>query len=276
MLHLLGVMIRTVDQKQNTEGFVKPGELVDMRAGADLSLQDRRIFNLLVENAWSEITEDKPHRIAMAKLRGPHKGGERVADSIKALMTTLVEIPTTLEGQPAIFSTQLLIDTIRVVDEDSPRAILEYSFSKGLRRIIQDSRYWGRIKAYVMFAFTSKYALALYEAVCLRANLRVSQQTFNVEDFRELLGVAKDQYPGFPQLRQKVLGPAALEVNALSDFDVDLEPIREGGMLRGKLTGFRLSWEKKPGEEWRAVLDELLRPKVGRKARIRGRVDAVL
>lgn len=86
-------MSRAIEQKNNLDGFVKPGELVGMRAGVDLSLQDRRIFNLLVENAWSEITGDVTHRIAIAKLRGPrHKGGERVADGVKALMTTLVEV----------------------------------------------------------------------------------------------------------------------------------------------------------------------------------------
>jgi hypothetical protein len=113
----------------------------------------------------------------MARLRGArHKGGERVADSVKALMTSLVEVPTTLEGQPAIFATQLLGATTRTIDEDSPHALLLYSFPDALRKIIQDSRYWGRIKSHVMFAFTSKYALALYEAVCLRGNLRVCEQ----------------------------------------------------------------------------------------------------
>jgi hypothetical protein len=269
-------MSRSVEQRSNQDGFVKPGELVDMRAGAVLSLQDRRVFNLLIENAWSEITEDRIHRIAVAKLRGPrHKGGERVADSVKTLMTTLVEVPTMLEGQPGIFATQLLGETTRTIDEDSPNAVLLYEFPKGLRRVIQDSRYWGRIKAYVMFAFTSKYALALYEVVCLRGNLRVNEQTFSVEEFRALLGVDQGQYPGFPQLKQKVLGPAVLEINALSDFTVEIEPMRDGGMMRGKLTGFRLRWERKPGEEWQSVLDELLRSKVGRKARIQGKVETV-
>jgi hypothetical protein len=266
-----------VEQKTNPDGFVKPGELVNIRAGVELSLQDRRVFNLLIENAWSEIAEDKTHKIAMSKLRGPkHKGSERVADSIKTLMTTLVEVPTTLDGQAAIFATQLLGETTRMIDEDSPNAVLLYSFPKGLRRIIKDSRYWGRIKAYVMFAFSSKYALALYEALCLRANLRVSEQRFSVEAFREMLGVEPDKYDLFKNLKLRVLDPALTEINALSDFNVEIEPVREGGSIRGKLTGFVLRWERKPREEWQAVLDELMRPKVGRKARISGKAEKVV
>jgi hypothetical protein len=269
-------MSRAIEQRKNRDGFVKPGELVDIRAGAELSLQDRRVFNLLIENAWSEIAQDKTHKIALAKLRGPHKGAERVADSVSTLMTTLVLVPTALEGKASVFKTQLLGDTTQVIDEDSPNAVLLYEFPKGLRRIIHDSRYWGRIKAYVMFAFTSKYALALYEALCLRANLRVSEQTFAVEEFRELLGVETDRLPLFKSMKQRVLDPAAMEVNALSDFTVEIEPIREGGMIRGKLTGFRLRWERKPGEEWQNVLSELMRPRVGRLARIQGKVEAVI
>ena len=270
-------MSLTIAQKKNGEGFVKPGELVEMRAGADLSLQDRRVFNLLIENAWSEISENKAHSIPIAMLRGPrHKGAERVSASVSTLMSTLVEIPVTLNGEPAVYKTQLLGPTTQVIDEDSPKALLAYSFPEGLREIIKDSRYWGRIKAWVMFHFTSKYALALYEAVCLRANLRVSEQEFSVEDFRELIGVEKDKYRGFPQLKQKVLSPAIAEVNALSDFTVEIRALREGGMQRGTLTGFLLSWEKKPADEWRAVMDELGRSKVGRIARIKGTVENMI
>ena len=269
-------MIRSIEQKNSTSGFVKPGELIDIRSGAELSLHDRRVFNILIENAWSQISTDTTHRIAMNKLRGPtHKAGERVADSIKTLMTTLVEVPTVLNGEAAIFATQLLGETTRMVDPDSPKALLEYSFPKGLRRVIQDSRYWGRIKAHVMFAFSSKYALALYEAVCLRANLRINEQTLSVEEFRSLLGIEAGKLSLFKNLKKWAIDPAVLEINGLSDFKVEVEPIREGGLQRGPLSGFRIVWERKTSEEWNAVLSELLRSKVGRAARLSGKVEAV-
>jgi hypothetical protein len=268
-------MSLAVVQRNSLDGFVKPGELVNIREGADLSLHDRRVFNLLVEHAWSEIAEDKQHSIPIARLRGRHKGAERVADSVTALMSKVVAVPATLNGEPAVFKTQLLGPTTQVIDEYSPNAMLLYEFPKGLRQIIQESRYWGRIKAYVMFAFTTKYALALYEALCLRANLRVNEQTFSVEDFRALLGMEQGKMPLFKSLKQRVLDPAVSEVNALSDFNVGIYPIRDGGLQRGKLTGFRLWWEKKETDDWKAVLDELGRPKVGRRARINGTVERV-
>lgn len=271
-------MSQAIAQKANKEGFVKPGELVELHQSSALSLHDRRVFNLLIENAWSEIGSDELHEIEMWRLRGPrHESGDRVADSIRQLMTTVVAVPVKdRHGASAMMETTLLSEATRTIDEESDKGVVVYAFSKALREIIGNSRYWGRLKAVVMFAFGSKYSLALYEAVCLRANLQANEQEISLADFREMMGVAPGQYPGFAQLKQWVLTPAIREVNALSDFNVDLEPIRQGGMQRGKLVGFRLRWERKDREEWRAVLDELTRSKTGRKARISGTVEEVV
>ena len=90
-----------------------------------------------------------------------------------------------------------------------------------------------------------------------------------------MLGVEEGKLETYSDLRRYCIQPAVEEINALSDFTVEIEPVREGGQLRGKLTGFRLHWERKEADEWRAVLDELLRSKVGRKARIRGQVETI-
>jgi plasmid replication initiation protein len=121
-----------------------------------------------------------------------------------------------------------------------------------------------------MFAFSTKYALALYEALCLRRNLTRTEEVLSVDEFREVLSVPPDKLKGFPQFKQSALNPAIEEINALSDFNVEVEPSRQGGQQRGVLIGFRLRWEMKDPEEWDKVMAELLRSKVGRKARVRG------
>ena len=257
---------------------MKAGELIEIRQAAALTLHDKRVLNILIENAGPGIIEDEDHRIAMMRLRGPrHKGGERVRDSVIRLMGTVVEVPTRdRHGNPATKRMTLLSDTTTTDDEGNPTGEVAYSFSKGMREVIRNSKHWGRIKAYVMFAFTSKYSLSLYELLCLRGNLRKNEQLFGLDDFRQLLGVEAGKLGRAPDLLRRVIQPAVDEVNGLSDFTVDIEPVREGGQLRGKLTGFRVRWEKKSPDEWRAVLDELLRSKVGRKARLKGTVETLL
>jgi len=269
-------MGRTIKQRHSSEGIVKPGELIDIRQSAALTLHDRRVLNLLIERAGNNIASDQPHRIPMARLRGPsHRGGERVRDSIENLMKTLILIPTRdSNGNKATTRVQLLASTTTTDDEDNPTGEVIYSFHREVRDIISRSDYWGRIKASVMFAFSSKYALALYEAICLRINLKHDNHFFKPDDFRELLGVDRDLLTRFPDFKRRVLDPALTEVNALSDCNVEVEVIREGGP-RSTVTGYRLRWSGKSSEAWQEAMDEVLRPKTGRKARIEGKVEIV-
>lgn len=270
-------MGRTVAQRYNSDGIVKAGEMIEVRHASALTLHDRRVLNLLIRHAGEHIADEREHVIPMRHLRTPtHKGGERVRDSIERLMTTLVLVPTKDgNGRKATRRTALLADTTTTDDEDNPQGEVRYSFSPTMQDILHRSEYWGRIKPHVMFAFSTKYALALYEALCLRRNLSRCEQDFTVEEFREVLGIAPDKLKGFPQLKQSALSPAVEEINALSDFNVEVEPIRQGGQQRGTLIGFRVRWETKEPDAWNEVLTELMRSKVGRKARIRGTVESV-
>src|SRR4051812_13180283 len=136
-------MSRAVEQRTNQDGFPKAGELIEIRPMQELSLQDRRIFNLLIENAGPAIAEDVWHEIATMKLRGPgHKGGERVADSLRHLMTTLVEMPAgDINGLPAVQTTVLIAENIRTIAEDDPKSVVRYKLTETMRRIVSQSRY---------------------------------------------------------------------------------------------------------------------------------------
>ncbi|MCB8835142.1 hypothetical protein LJD42_26700, partial [Escherichia coli] len=69
--------------------IVKPGELVDIVELSPLTLADRRIYNLLIANAWDRIGEPVIHRIAKSALKGTHQGNERIESSLLRLMGTI-------------------------------------------------------------------------------------------------------------------------------------------------------------------------------------------
>jgi replication initiator protein len=263
---------KTIEQKPGGDDFAKARELIEIRGTGSLSLQDRRIMNVLYANAGEKICDDIDHLIAFAELRGSHKGQERVTDSIRRLMKTLVEVPTRdKNGAPATKFVPILSDTTVTDDEDNPAGHVTYSFSRKMREIIKDSTLWGRIRCAVVFAFTSKYALALYELITARINLKHQwQEEFSVADLRALLGVPDGKLERIPNLLQRVIQPAELEVNGLADFGVKIEPIRTGGQVRGLVTGFRVAWWRKDVNELQAAYQELKRVKVGRMARLRG------
>jgi hypothetical protein len=71
----------------------------------------------------------------------------------------------------------------------------------------------------------------------------------------------------------KVIDPALLEVNGLSDMGVNIELRRRHA--RTSIHEVAISWWRKSGEEYRAALQERNRSKVGRMARLRGQVETM-
>jgi hypothetical protein len=190
----------------------------------------------------------------------------------------VVEVPTKdSKGRPATKMVQILSDSTVSDEDDNPTGVVQYSFSRGMRAVIKDSTLWGRVRSSVIFAFTSKYSLALYELISARVNLKhVWAEEFTVEDLRALLGVPDGKLERIPNLLQKVINPSVLEVNGLADFGVAIEPIREGGKVRGLVTGFRVGWWRKGEDELKSAYSELNQSKVGRIARLRGKVTPVV
>ena len=72
--------------------FPKPGELIEIHGHANLTMQDRRTLNLLIVNAWPQITEDIEHRIHKAQLTGTHESTDRLTETMARLRTVSVTL----------------------------------------------------------------------------------------------------------------------------------------------------------------------------------------
>lgn len=261
---------RTLDAKPNETSIVKPGELVDVVEMSPLTLTDRRIFNLLLANAWDEIGKPGGHVIQKNELQSSlHKGTERLGDSIKRLMAAIVEVRIMRDGRWQTRRVQLLGENT-VPDGDD--GLVRYDFQSGLCEIILESTVFARLHKKIMFALSSKYSLALYEMIQKRGNLTRTFEEFSLQDIRGFLGVPAGKLTSWINLRNKALTPAIREVSDLSDFEVSFEPIK--GRAR-QFTGVRISWQRKQGPELQKVARELDSSKVGRKARLAGDVEDV-
>jgi hypothetical protein len=141
--------LRTVDVEPDEHMLIKPGELIDIVELSPLTLQDRRIYNLLILNAWDSITEPKEHRIHKRELRGTHHTSERVGDSLLRLMGAVAQLRIERDANegdgPEIFTrrVQLLAGT-----EESAQGngIVFYSFPAAVRGIIRESSQYARLQ----------------------------------------------------------------------------------------------------------------------------------
>ncbi len=155
-------------------------------------------------------------------------------------------------------------------DEGTAGAVVRFGVPKKLRPVLERSNRWGRIKAEVVCAMTSKYAMALYELVQLRSGLDRCVEHFSLERFRDLLGVPPGKLTRGPDFERRVIEPALLEVNGLSDMGVKIELTRVHP--RAPVTGVTLAWWRKEGDEFRAAYAERRRSKLGRMARLRAKL----
>ncbi|MBT9246501.1 replication initiation protein (plasmid) [Gemmobacter fulvus] len=260
---------RTIDARPNAESLVKPGELVDLVEVTPLTLNDRRIYNLLLENAWEAIDKPVTHVIAKAALRGSHNSNDRVGESLERLMSAIVRVAVIWDGEPAIERVQLLGGNLESARGDG---LVEYEIPARLRKIIGNSAVFARLQREVMFALSSKYALTLYEMVQKRGNLRwKASEKFTIEALRSILGVPKGKLTTWSNLKLRALDPAVREVSVLSDYIVEIDAIKTGRAV----THAELRWWRKDGDATGAADRELQFSKVGRRQRVAAKTEPV-
>lgn len=270
----------TVKQKSNLAGFPKAAELIEITGTHQLEAVDRAIQNMLFEHAHEsgQLTElDAVWELTFAELRRPlgkHESNDQLRRSLDRIMDVkvIVHYISPRTGQPRTMKTRLL-DFTDTDDDDFSGATIRYGIPDELRRVLARSSRWGRVKCQVTYAMTSKYAIALYELVCLRRNKESCVETFLIDRFRELLGVPPGTYPKARDFRRFVIEPAVLEVNGLSDIQVDVELRRRH--VRAPIDELAVSWRTPEPDEYRAALKERNRHKGGRMARLRGTAGTV-
>jgi len=261
--------IRTLDMRPEPGEMIKPAELIDVVGLSSLTLTDRRIYNALIANAFGPqmAVRGQEFVIDLSELRGRHKGYERISDTIERLMKTVVTVRLA-NGQTRRVQ---LLGGNDMDPEDGP-GVLAYSFDPKLIAILKNSTIFGKLEIAVMMAFTSSYALALYEAIARRFKLQgQATEEFTIGQCRDLLGVPMGKLATFGNLNEKAIKPAVREINALATFDISVEPIKGGR----KVTAVIISWWAKTADQMRAADRELRQPKVGRKARIEGTVETI-
>lgn len=271
---------RTLAQQTNIDGFPKAGELIEITGAHELEAMDRAVLNLLYQHAHESgrlVDINATWELPMTALRpSKHESNDRLRDGLDRLMRVIVNVPfkEPKTGEARILKTHLFDFFDLSANESSASATVRYGLPRQLQPILARSGHWGRIRAEVVCSMTSKYAIALYELIQLRSEMDRAVEVFPVARFRELLGVPPGTYSRGNNFLQKVIEPAMLEVNGLTDMGVKMELRRAKGP-RSPIVAVAVAWWRKEGDEYRAALKERQRPKVGRMARLKGDVERV-
>jgi hypothetical protein len=271
---------RTVEQKTNMLGFPKPGEIIEMSETHALEASDRAIFNILYQLAHDSGNLLEPAaewEIPLATLRqafSKHESNGRLRDSLQRLRRVEAKVRyLDNNGEPRVITTGMFTFFDVPEREITKRPTLRFGLSHKLIPAIERSGRWGRIKAEIVCAMTSRYAIALYELVQLRSGLEKCIETVSISRLRELLSVPPGKYGRVDNLMRKVIEPAVLQVNGLSEMSVMIQEKRKHS--RAPVDSFDIAWWRKPPEEVAKVIRERNRSKVGRLARLKDAVETV-
>ena len=260
--------LKTKDIAPRQGEMIKPGEIIGIGLEG-WSLADRRTWNLLLMNAWSERLENPnaDFTISLHELRGLHDSNDRVRASLEKLQTTLVSVRMP-DGRRR--TVQMLGGT-DIDDDERTDGVLTYDFHRKLVPLLRQSEIYARMETKILSAFTSKYSLALYEAISARINLHKSSEEMSLDTLRQWLGVERGKLIQWGDFNRFAVQPALEEVNGLAPYSVEIEPIKRGR----KIDRVRVTWSKKtpfsPAEQ--SAAQEANRHSAGRRARLTGTVE---
>ena len=201
----------------------------------------RRAWNVLLANAYNELPNTDIHRVSVAelarKLGFNSHNEEYLKETLEALVDCTVKWNILEKDKEVEWGVASLLGSARIKD-----GICLYEFPYVLRTKLYNPRVYTKLNLRLQNRFTSRYAMILWE-VCFDYFDLVRNQGetpfIPIETFRELMGLEKDEYPVFKVLNRDVIKPAIKEVNALTNYFIEVEQKRIGRRI-GELK-FRIS-----------------------------------
>ena len=201
----------------------------------------RRAWNVLLANAYNELPNRDIHRVSVAELAKKLGFNSHNEDYLKETLEALVDCTVKWnilgKDKKEEWGVASLLAEVRIKD-----GICTYAYPPYLRTRLYNPRIYTKLNLRLQNQFTSRYALILWEICFDYFDLsRNEGETpfIPIEIFRELMGLEKGEYSLFKVLNRDVIKPAIKEVNALTNFFIQVEPKRIGrriGELKFKIS----------------------------------------
>ena len=201
----------------------------------------RRAWNVLLANAYNELPNTDIHRVSVVelarKLGYASNDSEHLKETLEALGACQVKWNLLNKDKKEKWGFANLLASAEIEN-----GICTYAFAPHLRHQLYNPRIYTKLNLRLQNRFTSRYALILWE-VCFDyfdTDRDQGETPFiPLEVFKSLMGLEKDEYPIFKELNRNVIKPAIKEINALTDYHVEVEQKRLGrriGELKFRIT----------------------------------------
>ena len=219
--------------------FIKASPAIQIQS--KITHLQRRVWNVLLANAYDELPNQDIHRVSVVELArslGFNSHNEDyLKETLEALVDCIVKWNVLDKDKKERWGVAALLASAEIEN-----GICTYSFAAHLRYKLYNPRIYTKLNLRLQNRFTSRYALILWE-ICFdyfdTARNHGETPFIPLNTFKELMGIALDDYPTFKTLNQRVIKPAIKEINELTNFFVEVEQKRIGRKI-GELK-FRIS-----------------------------------
>ena len=208
--------------------FIKASPAIQIQG--NITHLQRRVWNVLLANAYDELPNKDIHRVSVAelaeKLGFDSRDIAHLKQTVKALVDHTVEWNVLGKDKKEIWGVAALLASAEIEN-----GICTYGFAPHLRYKLYNPRIYTKLNLRLQNRFTSRYALILWE-VCFdyfdTARNYGETPFIPLDTFKELMGLEADEYPAFKVLNRDLIKPAIEEINDLTNFFVEVEQKRQG------------------------------------------------
>lgn len=201
-----------------------------IHTSGELGLLERKLVNVLLLNAYDELTTVRQHRIP-TKILMPMLGwteGENTVHLKKALLKIIsTPVEFNLMEDEVTGKSKRWTATALLAQADIEDGHCVYEYSTRLAEELADPDVYAVINVGMQRQFKSGYALTLYEN-CVRYRRTGSTGMMTLEKFKKLMGATAPMYEDYRRLAEHVMTKAVAEVNAVSDIKLTPEFERIG------------------------------------------------
>ena len=214
---------------ENINQVVKASPAIQIQS--KITHLQRRAWNVLLANAYDELPNKDIHRVSMIELASKLGFGDGNQEYLKETLEALVDCTVKWnvlgkDKKDNEWGVAALLASAKIKD-----GICTYGFAPHLRYKLYNPRIYTKLNLRLQNQFSSRYALILWEVCFDYFDLARNQGEtpfIPLETFKELLGIESHEYPAFKVFSRDVIKSAIKEINALTDYHVEVEQKRIG------------------------------------------------
>ena len=196
----------------------------------EISLLQRKAWNVLFANAYSELPTQEVHYVNVQELMDAldyeSTNQRHLKKSIKDLVTNGVEWNVLEKDKVVEWGVTTLLAQAKIKD-----GVCSYAYSPEMRERLHSPAMYARISLELQNKFGSKHALALFEL--FRDYFDDSRQYgetpwIEIPRFRKLMGIPDGKYKEFKILNKWVIKDPVKEIQSVTHYVIDVEYKRQG------------------------------------------------